>query len=501
MHSLNLQPDFPSSQDELLLPKGFQYDMVASYGDKINPSGDTFGFNPAFTAFFPMDDTENHGLLYVNHDSSSTAVHGAPANGHFSAGQIRQMLYSQGGSVVEVYRSKKGKWTLDPNSAYARRITGLERAELTGPARGTASVRTAGTVQGTLANHSGTVTLWGSVLSGEGLYDEACRDAGLNPTHYGWVVEVDPFEPKSAIKKHSALGRFRHGGMAMGLGKKGRLVVYMGDRSNHACLYKFVSKEAYQPALGKENAKLLNDGTLYAADLVNGAWIKLSTAAVQQTLKDHAYQPPAVLQRSKESLLELFREEADVYVYAYEAALILGATRTDRQEGVALHPDTGDLYVAIGQNVANGNIHGYLAHLSEKDGDAEAPAFHYDSFTAGGPQNGFSSPGSLDFEPNGNVWACSAIDADKVNKGSFAALQNNGLYVFSTASHTVNTPVQFASAPVGAHFTGTAFTPGSAPCLPLCGLRIRGTGRSLKAGMPMRGLPFRSGCHNRILSQ
>ena len=135
---LNFKPIDPSDEDDIVLPKGYKYDVVAAYGDKINEAGDTFGFNNDFTEYFPIDGSSNRGLLWVNHEySSDVFVQGKPdANGKYSAKQIEQMLYVQGGSIIEVVGDKKGGWKMDTTSKYARRVTGLTPFELTGPAKG-----------------------------------------------------------------------------------------------------------------------------------------------------------------------------------------------------------------------------------------------------------------------------------------------------------------------------------------------------------------------------
>ena len=69
--------------------------------------------------------------------------------------------------------------------------------------------------------------------------------AGLNENHYGWIVEVDPFDPNFQVRKHTALGRFHHENAAMGLTNDGRVAVYMGDDVKDACVYKFISKNKY----------------------------------------------------------------------------------------------------------------------------------------------------------------------------------------------------------------------------------------------------------------
>jgi len=49
-------------EDDLILPEGFQYDVIASWGDPIGDS--RFGYNNDYVAFIPTNDQE--GLLVIN---------------------------------------------------------------------------------------------------------------------------------------------------------------------------------------------------------------------------------------------------------------------------------------------------------------------------------------------------------------------------------------------------------------------------------------------------
>ena len=45
----------------------------------------------------------------------------------------------------------------------------------------------------------------------------------------GYIVEIDPWNPQSVPKKHTALGRFKHENAEVVLSDDSKVVVYMGD--------------------------------------------------------------------------------------------------------------------------------------------------------------------------------------------------------------------------------------------------------------------------------
>lgn len=442
-------PILPTDADELVLPQGYTYDVIAAYGDRINKAGDTFGFNNDFTCYIPLQGSNTHGLLWVNHEySSEIFVHGKKENGSYMKKQIEQLLYVQGGSIIEV-KQVDGKWKMITDSRYNRRITGLTPFQLTGAAKGSRAVNGATTVQGTFANCSGGITLWNTILSCEENFEYTARDAALDPTHYGWVIEVDPFDSQFAVRKHTALGRFNHENTAMGLSKDGRIVVYMGDDKTDACVYKFVSKGKYDAAKDRENSRLLEEGTLYAADMSKGAWIPITVEAVRKK----------AMEKKNEAMLAKFTSQADVLVHVHEAAIFLGATPTDRPEDVEIHPDDHSLYIAHTNNSKHGNIHGHITRFIETDHDLGALTFDFEIFAAGGRQSGFSAPDNLTFDGENNLWTVTDISSSKLNKGVYQSFMNNGVFVIPTSGERMGDAFQFASAPVEAELTGPWFTP------------------------------------------
>ncbi|QOR67000.1 DUF839 domain-containing protein [Cytobacillus suaedae] len=445
---LNFTPINPTDKDDLVLPKGYKYDVVAAYGDVINSKGDTFGYNNDFTMYFPINGSNERGLLWVNHEYTSDMwVTGARGkDGKYTKAQIEKLLYNQGGSIIEVYRDENGVWKMDTTSKYARRITGLTPFKLTGAAKGSKAVGGATDVQGTFANCSGGKTLWNTLLSAEENFEYTARDAGLNETHYGWIVEVDPFNESFAPRKHTALGRFHHENSAMGLTNDGRVVVYMGDDKRDACVYKFISKNKYVESRKQANADLLEEGTLYAANMSKGIWVALTIDAVRAAAKED------------KELLEKFQTQADVLVNADQAAKLLGATPTDRPEDVEISPFDKTVFIAHTNNSNHGNIHGHITRFIEANDDLGSLTFDFEIFACGGRQSGFSAPDNLTFDSEGNLWTVTDMSSGSMNKGVFTSFMNNGVFVIPTIGEHQGEAFQFASAPIEAEITGPCFT-------------------------------------------
>lgn len=196
---------------------------------------------------------------------------------------------------------------------------------------------------------------------------------------YGWVVEIDPFDPDSMPRKRTAMGRFGHEGAELGPVRAGEPVVfYMGDDSRNEYLYKFVSRRTWDPrdAGGgmKAGDKYLDAGTLYVAQFLpdgSGQWIELTFGKNGIGPGNPVYS---------------FADAADMLINLRFAADSVGATKMDRPEWAAVHPGNGEVYVTLTNNAA--------AQRPITAVDAANPRFYNDKRTTGQDQKG---------NPNGHV--------------------------------------------------------------------------------------------------
>ena len=69
---------------------------------------------------------------------------------------------------------------------------------------------------------------------------------------------------------------------------------------------------------------LLEEGTLYVANMKKGQWVAMTIENVQAAIK------------GKADLEAKYQTQADVVVYADEASILLGGTPTDRPEDVEI---------------------------------------------------------------------------------------------------------------------------------------------------------------------
>jgi uncharacterized protein len=184
---------------------------------------------------------------------------------------------------------------------------------------------------------------------------------------FGWVIEIDPYDPASVPVKRTGLGRFAHEGAWPSNPVAGKpIAFYMGDDSRSEYVYKFVSAANWDPADASRTdrlavgSKYLDQGTLYAARFNadgSGTWLKLdlSNSAISGN--------PAYV----------FADMADVMVNARLAADAAGATKCDRPEWTAVNPANGEIYITMTENPDRGNV-GSTSSNNVPNPDVE-PAF------------------------------------------------------------------------------------------------------------------------------
>jgi secreted PhoX family phosphatase len=346
----------------------------------------------------------------------------------YSIEKCRKSQSAHGVSITEI-RRVNGKWTVVANSPYGRRLTSNTPMRLSGPAAGhpllhaneyaisgTGSVATDNTtdgtvVNGTINNCAHGVTPWGTYLtceenwngnfgstsplptaaSGEtgklynryGLslngngYKWHTVDPRFNlavnpnePNLFGWVVEVDPYDPNHVPVKRTALGRFKHESAQYVVDSENNLAFYLGDDEKNEYIYKFVCANKYNPTNRAANRDLLDDGTLYVAKFdsgLTGQWIPLLPGTIGAG---------GVTLRNNPNFSGVNDDEvmAKILIKTRMAADAVGATMMDRPEWTGARPRIGgygeiEVYCTLTNNDRRGTT---TASANAADGSTTA---------------------------------------------------------------------------------------------------------------------------------
>ncbi len=524
-------PDFAtlsaSTADEVRLASGFAAQLLYAWGDPVS-DGPRARADAADSAaeqlqqagmhhdgmhFFPFVERGNasstHGLICINHEYTDDGLLHVGGMADWSAEKVAKSKAATGVSVIEVRRAKDG-WQVVRPSRWARRITADTPCRISGPARAhpamlTATDRWGEFALGTLNNCAMGVTPWGTYLTCEENFNGYFKapttpsadqmrygisgktagyrwhefderfDLARHPNEanrFGWVVEIDPWNPQAAPVKRTALGRFKHEGATVTLARDGRVVVYMGDDERFEYIYKFVSRDRYI-AGQSDTATLLDHGTLYVArfgDDGKGRWLPLRHG---EKYPNGALTPEYG-----------FSNQGDVAIRCRQAADLAGATKMDRPEWIAVHPQSREVYVTLtnnsqrgtpagaGLNAANprpDNVFGHIVRWRESRQDAAANTFDWDIFAlTGDPQHAsagqrgtikgdaYGSPDGLWFDRAGRLWIQTDVSTSVLNQGDYARLGNNQMLVADVRSGETR---RFLTGPKGCELTGMTTTP------------------------------------------
>jgi uncharacterized protein len=572
-------------KDDLILPEGYSYQVIGSWGDRLGNS--RFGFNNDYLSF--VETAPNEGFLTINFEyisaipwiqnyakvigkelpiapiekalkSSEDGIDAfaLPADSELKE-QIKMVckeaLIDQGLGVMSVKRKADGTWERTYSKS-DRRITGISGLDdnhylaCTGPAKqvflkksGQGYLDQLGDkLIGTFGNCAGGTTPWGTVLSAEENIQSQVPEAvyadgtsfppkamtvsigseevsgqgnvfGLAGNKYGWIVELDPANPKDYGTKHTWLGRYRHEAVGVRVVEGKPIAFYSGCDRRGGHIYKFVSKDNATAPTDKANSKLLQDGMLYAAKFNadgTGIWIALqSETAINPDLpSEHVggmiplpqrpgggFSPMTDDQKITDykqqykTLGDLYEgdkteKQGAILIDAHYAANAVGATCTARPEDTEIAPD-GSLYIAFtsgspsttdgspdrrifkGPKGETPHEYGFITHLIEDQNAPDAMTFKWSMLSLGGEATGFSNPDNLMIDPQQNIWIVCDMASDKINqppkslkelapnmpdqRGIFG---NNNMWCIPTKGDRAGKAHLFAMGPMESELTG-----------------------------------------------
>lgn len=464
--------------------------------------------------------------------------------------EVLKEIYAHGVTVVRIKKTN-GVWEVVKNDPHNKRYTGATEIDLAGPMAGTDYTKTkyspnGMSARGTLNNCGNGYTPWGTYLTCEENWPDYFVNRGtltkdqlrigvnndLEGSRYGWdllggaegerddefarfnvtaladsplmdyrneanghgyIVEIDPYNPAANAVKRTALGRFRHEGCVFGKLEAGKpIVFYSGHDAQFEYIYKFESKELWNPAdANREDryavgSKYMDEGTLYVArfdEMGAGVWLPLTL----NTAKPDS----GTLADDFDSLAAIIHNTA-------EAGKLLKATPMDRPEWGAVDPITGTVYFTLtnntdrvgdkpdnGVNLANPRLNNTFGHIIRWD-EAEGNTFTWDIFLFGAPaaadigkddddpkvnlsfltdSNQLASPDGLGFDSRGILWVQTDNgnnDVGKLTNDQVLAVVPSLIPDQAADEPTINAQTQsdlrrFLVGPNGCEITGLAY--------------------------------------------
>jgi uncharacterized protein len=440
-------------------------------------------------------------------------------DGSRDADEVLKEMNAHGVTVARIQRAADGQWSIvaDPMN---RRITALTEMAIAGPAAGSAHLITKFSpdgmkTRGTLNNCAYGATPWNTYMTAEenwagyfvnadaemprehkrygvsaeesrygwektkGSADDVIRfnaaatgqsaaeDYRNEPNSFGWMVEIDPFDPASTPVKRTHLGRFAHEGVVFAPAVAGKPVVcYSGDDSRFEYIYKFVSSQPYDPATA--SGALLDEGTLYVARFNedgSGDWLALAPGENGLTPENG------------------FADLADIMVNTRLAADQAGATKMDRPEWGTVDPKTGEVYFTLTNNnrrdmtqidavnPRSENNFGQIVRWNYEGADHAQTTFRWELFViAGGPKssltfkdevlgddNTFACPDGIWCDPNSRLWI--QTDMGDIGPDQKGPLEPFGMNQMLAADPATGEIRRFLTGPWGQEITGVHTTP------------------------------------------
>ena len=519
-----------STADAVVVPPGYTARVLIAWGDPIsvgpafapdasNSADDQalqWGMHNDGLVYFPINGSAR-GLIVQNHEYTDDVLLVPDGTAGWSEAKTAKSLNAHGVSVIEVTKQGRGKergtpggqWRVVRPSPYARRITGQTPIDLAGPAAGDPRLATdadpSGTrVLGTLNNCAMGFTPWNTYLACEENFNgyftksAAARTAMDNrygigggfgylwsstpgsrfnadlhpnePHRFGWVTEIDPFDPTSTPTKRTALGRIKHEGAWVQEADDGRVVVYSGDDEQFEYIYRYVSARPWRQ-MRRDGVSPLDEGTLYVARFDadgSGQWLALTP---EQPALQAALRPG--------SASETGWTIEDILIFTRRAADLVGATKMDRPEWIDTFPESLTAIATLTNNSRRGttapvdaanpranNVYGHIVRWSYAN-DWTEDSFAWDIFALAGdpaaPASGstivgdkYGSPDGIYVAPSGRLWIQTDVSGSTIDAGAYAGFGNNQMLC---ADPTTRETRRFLVGPKVCEVTGVFVTP------------------------------------------
>jgi secreted PhoX family phosphatase len=466
-----------------------------------------------------------HAEKYQGMEMSNRAVL-YDADGKRDDDEVLKEMNAHGVSIYRTTKQADGTWSIvqDPHN---RRITVLTPMEISGPVRGSAHVRTKfspdGTMtRGTVNNCAHGVTPWGTYMAAEenwagyfsntdqldqkpdlpreharygvstnpqggrygwhlaasgadeyvrfnasALGESATDDYRNEPNTYGYMVEIDPFDPEAMPVKRTHLGRFAHEGVVFAPPSRAR---------------RWSATRATTRASSTSTSSSRPTSTSPARPTARSSTPARSTSPSSTTtaLASGSRWRPG---RNGLTPANGFNDLADILVNTRLAADFVGATKMDRPEWGTVDPNSGEVYFTLTNNSRRTqaqvdavnpraeNNFGQIVRWRYENADHTRDSFDWDLFVIAGTQRQsatfagatltedsmFACPDGIWCDDASRLWIQTDMgDLGPDYSGPLKDFGMNGMLAADPATGEIR---RFLTGPWGQECTGVISTP------------------------------------------
>jgi hypothetical protein len=368
----------PNTKNQLLnIPASHKFQVLVQARDPYTLGGNVSA-NFDFTGYIPENGSSTKGHLSINYEAAPGGV----------------------GMFDVSYNATSKLWKVDTSRAI----------DFSG-------------VVGTVANCSGTVTPWGTIITCEEtrLGTDTNNDGYID---FGWCVEIDPKTNKvreygtGKPQKLWALGRASHENVVV---MKDSITLYWGEDAGNGAVYKFIADKKADMSAGKLYVLKVTGGLPNGeAGSSNGVWVQV----------------PNTTQADRNN--------------TYNLALGLGATTFAGVEDVEISPIDGMIYFAV-KSAPSERVYRF------KDNGTTVSGF--ETYVGGGDNFYINDGKSAILEP----WGAGNDNLAFDDRGNLYVLQDGSqdhIWLVRNGHTRANPRIElFATTPTGCEPTGITFSP------------------------------------------